>query len=87
MLASSWSFAGYVATYAASLIAAAASATCMDTGRLLIVGLVSFALCSLLGRRPRPAVLVLARCLQGAAAALMYPQSLALIRVHFPGRT
>ncbi|HEY7200248.1 MAG TPA: MFS transporter, partial [Candidatus Dormibacteraeota bacterium] len=54
--------------------------------RLLVVGLIVFSLCSLLGAvAPDQRVLVLARCMQGAGAALMYPQSLALIKAHFQG--
>jgi len=78
--------AGYVATYAACLIAGGRLGDVHGHRRLLVAGLVAFTASSLLGAMaPNQQVLILARCLQGAGAALMYPQALALIRVHFHG--
>ena len=79
--------AGYGVAYAAFLIAGGRLGDIHGRRKLLVVGLVLFAGTSLLGAAaPNEDVLVLARVLQGASAALMYPQTLALIRVHFTGR-
>ena len=79
--------AGYGVAYASFLIAGGRLGDIHGRRKLLVVGLVLFAGTSLLGAvAPNEDVLVLARVLQGASAALMYPQTLALIRVHFTGR-
>src|SRR5215472_3044754 len=79
--------AGYGVAYAAFLIAGGRLGDIHGRRKLLVVGLVLFAGTSLLGAvAPNEDVLVLARVLQGTSAALMYPQTLALIRVHFTGR-
>jgi MFS family permease len=79
--------AGYGVAYAAFLIAGGRLGDIHGRRKLLVVGMVLFAATSLLGAAaPNEDVLVVARLLQGAAAALMYPQTLALIRVHFTGR-
>jgi MFS family permease len=79
--------AGYGVAYAAFLIAGGRLGDIHGRRKLLVVGFVLFAGTSLLGAAaPNEDVLVLARVLQGASAALMYPQTLALIRVHFTGR-
>ena len=79
--------AGYGVTYAAFLIAGGRLGDIHGRRKLLVVGLGLFAVTSLLSAAaPNEDVLILARVLQGASAALMYPQTLALIRVHFTGR-
>lgn len=79
--------AGYGVAYAAFLIAGGRLGDIHGRRKLLVVGLALFAATSALGAAaPNEDVLVLARVLQGASAALMYPQTLALIRVHFTGR-
>ncbi len=79
--------AGYGVAYAAFLITGGRLGDIHGRRKLLVVGLVLFAVTSLLGAAaPNEEVLILARVLQGVAAALMYPQTLALIRVHFRGR-
>jgi MFS family permease len=79
--------AGYGVAYAAFLIAGGRLGDIHGRRKLLVIGLLLFTSTSLLGAvAPNQDVLVLARVLQGAAAALMYPQTLALIRVHFTGR-
>ena len=79
--------AGYGVTYAAFLIAGGRLGDIHGRRKLLVVGLWLFAATSLLGAAaPNEDVLILARVLQGVSAALMYPQALALIRVHFTGR-
>jgi MFS family permease len=79
--------AGYVVAYAAFLIAGGRLGDIHGRRKLLVVGLGLFSATSLLAAlAPNQDVLVIARFLQGASAALMYPQTLALIRVHFHGR-
>jgi MFS family permease len=79
--------AGYGVAYAAFLIAGGRLGDIHGRRKLLVIGLALFSSTSLLGAAaPNQNVLILARFLQGAAAALMYPQTLALIRVHFSGR-
>jgi MFS family permease len=54
--------------------------------RAFLLGLATFALASLAGGlSPTPATLILARALQGAAAALMTPQVLSIIQLQFEG--
>jgi MFS family permease len=54
--------------------------------RVFLIGLTGFGLSSLAGGlAPTPAALVVARALQGAAAALMTPQVLSIIQLRFEG--
>jgi MFS family permease len=79
--------AGYGVTYAALLITAARLGDVHGRRRLLVLGLSLFSAASLgAAAAPNQEVLVVARVLQGAAAALMYPQTMALIRLHYRGR-
>jgi MFS family permease len=77
--------AGYVVVYAAGLVAGGRLGDMYGRRRLLVVGVSVFTLASALAAvAPDQYVLIPARCLQGAGAALMYPQALALIRAHWP---
>ncbi len=79
--------AGYIVAYAAFLITGGRLGDVHGRRKLLVIGLGLFSVSSLLGAAaPDQATLIAARFLQGSAAALMYPQTLALIRVHFRGR-
>jgi MFS family permease len=79
--------AGYVVLYAALLITGGRLGDLYGRRTLLIAGLALFSLASALcAAAPDQRVLVAARCLQGASAALAYPQTLALLRVHYRGR-
>jgi MFS family permease len=79
--------AGYVVAYASFLIAGGRLGDIHGRRKLLVIGLCLFSATSLLAAMaPSQGVLVVARFLQGASAALMYPQTLALMRVHFHGR-
>ena len=79
--------AGYVVAYAAFLITGGRLGDIHGHRKLLVIGLGLFSATSLLAAAaPNQEVLVLARFLQGTGAALMYPQTLALIRTHFCGR-
>ncbi|MCF7553600.1 MFS transporter [Pseudonocardia sp. WMMC193] len=79
--------AAYAATYAVTLVLGGRVGDLYGRQRVFLVGLIGFALASLLcGIAPAPAVLVAGRILQGVTAALMAPQSLALIRAGLTGR-
>lgn len=76
--------AGYALTYAVLLITGGRLGDLYGRKRLFIVGMAGFVLASALcGLAPDPVVLIVARLLQGATAALLFPQILALIRVTF----
>lgn len=79
--------ASYAATYAVMLTLGGRLGDLYGRRRVFLVGLVGFALASLLcGVAGEPWLLVVGRVLQGLTAALMAPQSLALIRASLDGR-
>jgi MFS family permease len=79
---------GYVVAYAAGLIAGGRLGDAYGRRRLLVIGLSLFSATSLAAAAaPNQTVLVVARLLQGGAAALMYPQALASVRVHYGAGT
>ncbi|WP_285630525.1 MFS transporter [Actinoallomurus iriomotensis] len=79
--------AGYAATYAVTLTLGGRLGDLHGRRRAFVVGLVGFALASLLcGSAGEPWLLLIGRVLQGFTAALMAPQSLALIRASLDGR-
>lgn len=78
--------AGYALTYAVLLITGGRLGDLYGRKRLFFVGMASFILASTLcGLALNPTTLVIARLFQGIAAALLFPQILALIRVTFTG--
>lgn len=77
--------AGYTLTYAIGQITGRRLGDAYGRRRVFTAGLATFTLASALcALAPDPAVLVAGRLLQGAAAALLTPQVLAIIRVTFP---
>lgn len=79
--------AGYALAYAVLLITGGRLGDIWGRKRAFLLGLGGFTLASALcGLAPNPEFLIAARVLQGCAAALMSPQTLAIIRVTFPGR-
>ncbi|WP_254896747.1 MFS transporter [Amycolatopsis sp. Hca4] len=79
--------AGYAAAYAVTLTLGGRLGDLYGRRRAFLVGLVGFALASLLcGSAGEPWLLLAGRVLQGLTAALMAPQSLALIRASLDGR-
>jgi EmrB/QacA subfamily drug resistance transporter len=77
--------AGYSLTYAAFLITGGRLGDRFGRRRMFLWGLTTFSVASLLcGLAPNEASLIIGRLLQGAAAASMIPQVLALINVSFP---
>jgi EmrB/QacA subfamily drug resistance transporter len=76
--------AGYGLVYALGLITGGRLGDIYGRRLLLMIGLAAFTLTSALcGLAPSPAALILARLAQGAAAAVLFPQVLSLIRVTF----
>src|SRR6202171_6336132 len=81
-----WVVDGYLLTLGALILVAGAISD--QFGRLLVLrmGLVVFAVASVLSAlAPSGWVLVAARCLQGAGAAFLVPSSLAMINARFSG--
>ncbi|MGW5722573.1 MFS transporter [Amycolatopsis sp. NPDC003865] len=79
--------ASYAATYAVTLTLGGRLGDLYGRRRAFLAGLVGFAFASLLcGSAGEPWLLLVGRVLQGLTAALMAPQSLALIRASLDGR-
>lgn len=79
--------AARVVAYAGLLVTGGRLGDIHGRRRLLVAGLGLFSVTSLIAAvAPNQQLLILARTLQGGAAALMYPQALALIHGHFHGR-
>ncbi|MEV7194331.1 MFS transporter [Streptomyces sp. NPDC093510] len=80
-----WSVAGYVLAFASGMITAARLGDRFGRLRVFQAGLAAFVVTSALtGLAVNPEMLVAARVTQGASAALMVPQVLAMLRVEFP---
>ncbi|WP_314174253.1 MFS transporter [Streptomyces winkii] len=83
-----WVVDGYMLTLAAGLLTGGALADRAGARRVFQAGLVLFAVSSAAcGFAPQTSVLVAARLVQGASAALTVPASLALLRAAFPERS
>jgi EmrB/QacA subfamily drug resistance transporter len=81
-----WVVAGYALTSAVFLIAAARSGDLLGRRRMFSVGLAVFTLSSAAcGVASSPGMLVLARLVQGAGAALVMPNVLSIIGVTYAG--
>src|SRR6266540_257994 len=79
-----WTVDAYLLTLTAFLLPAGALADRLGRRHVFLVGLVSFAAASALcGLAPGARSLVAARALQGLAAALLVPGSLAILRASF----
>src|ERR1039458_6442409 len=77
---------GYLIAFAVLLITGARLGQTHGYRRIFLLGVGVFTLTSLLcGLAPSPLLLVLARVLQGAGAALMFPQTLSGIHLNFTG--
>lgn len=80
-----WSIAGYVLAFASGMITASRLGDRFGRLRVFQLGLLAFTITSALtGLAVDPEMLIAARIAQGASAALMVPQVLAMLRVEFP---
>ncbi|MFD4129870.1 MFS transporter [Streptomyces globisporus] len=80
-----WITAGYALAFAAGLITGGRLGDIYGRKRLFLIGIGGFTLASALcGVAPDPEILVAARILQGATAALMVPQVLSIVHATFP---
>lgn len=82
-----WVTAGYALAFAIGLITGGRLGDIYGRKKLFLLGMGGFTVASALcGLAESPGMLVGARVLQGAMAALMVPQVLAIIHVSFPAR-
>ena len=76
----------YTLAFAALVVIGARLGDVVGRRRAFLTGLVAFMVASLAGGlAPSPAFLIVARAVQGAAAALMTPQVLSIIQLQFAG--
>jgi EmrB/QacA subfamily drug resistance transporter len=79
-----WVLTGYLLTLGSFLVIGGSLGDLFGRRRMFVAGLAGFAVASLLcGLAPSNATLIVARCLQGMAAALLVPGSLAIISASF----
>ena len=82
-----WVVSGYVVTYGGLLLLAGRAADLVGRRRILVSGLVLFAIASLAGGLAQTeAALVAARLAQGAGAAMMSPAALSVLTTTFTDR-
>src|SRR5437762_4910225 len=82
-----WVVSGYVVTYGGLLLLAGRAADLVGRRRILVSGLVLFAIASLAGGLAQTeAALVAARLAQGAGAAMMSPAALSILTTTFTNR-
>ena len=82
-----WVVSGYVVTYGGLLLLAGRAADLVGRRRILVSGLVLFAIASLAGGLAQTeAALVAARLTQGAGAAMMSPAALSVLTTTFTDR-
>ena len=75
---------GYLLTLGALLVVGGSLGDLFGRRRIFVIGLVGFAGASLLcGSPPSTNALIATRCLQGVAAAMLVPGSLAIISASF----
>jgi MFS family permease len=78
--------ASYTLAFASLVVTGARLGDILGRRRAFVLGLWGFVLASLAGGlAPSPALLIVARAVQGAAAALLTPQVLSIIQVQFEG--
>ncbi|MGW5365835.1 MFS transporter [Actinopolymorpha pittospori] len=82
-----WIVAGYGLAYGSGLVLGGRLGDIFGRRRLFVVGMALFTLASIAcGLAPDGATLVVARIVQGAAAALLAPQVLAILRTTYSGQ-
>ncbi len=80
-----WIVTGYAISFGGLLILGGRAADLLGRRRMFIIGLVAFALASLAGGLAQdPVLLIAARVIQGAGAAIVAPAALSLITTSFP---
>src|SRR2546430_7179922 len=80
-----WIITAYAISFGGLLILGGRAADLFGRRRMFIAGLVAFSLASLAGGPARdPALLITARVIQGAGAAIVAPAALSLITTSFP---
>src|SRR6516165_7156271 len=80
-----WIVTGYAISFGGLLILGGRAADLLGRRRMFVAGLIAFSLASLAGGLARdPVLLIAARVLQGAGAAIVAPAALSLITTSFP---
>jgi EmrB/QacA subfamily drug resistance transporter len=80
-----WIVTGYAISFAGLLILGGRAADLLGRRRMFVIGLIAFALASLAGGLAQdPVLLITARVIQGAGAAIVAPAALSLITTSFP---
>jgi EmrB/QacA subfamily drug resistance transporter len=80
-----WIVTGYAISFGGLLILGGRAADLLGRRRMFVAGLIAFSLASLAGGLARdPALLITARVIQGAGAAIVAPAALSLITTGFP---
>ena len=83
--AAQWVVTGYAITFGGLLILGGRAADLFGRRRMFVTGLIAFSIASLAGGLAQdPVLLVAARAVQGAGAALVAPAALSLITTGFP---
>jgi EmrB/QacA subfamily drug resistance transporter len=83
--AAQWVVTGYAITFGGLLILGGRAADLFGRRRMFVAGLIAFSVASLAGGLAQdPVLLVAARAVQGAGAALVAPAALSLITTGFP---
>ena len=80
-----WIVTGYAISFGGLLILGGRAADLLGRRRMFVIGLVAFALASLAGGLAQdPVLLIAARVIQGAGAAIVAPAAISLITTSFP---
>src|ERR1700724_2855340 len=80
-----WTVSGYLLTLASLILLGGSLGDRYGRRRLFVIGVIWFALASLLcGVAPHLELLTAARVLQGVGGALLTPDSLAILQASFP---
>ena len=80
-----WIVTGYAISFGGLLILGGRAADLLGRRRMFVVGLIAFSLASLAGGLAQdPVLLIAARVVQGAGAAIVAPAALSLITTGFP---
>jgi EmrB/QacA subfamily drug resistance transporter len=80
-----WIVTGYAISFGGLLILGGRAADLLGRRRMFVIGLIAFALASLAGGLAQdPLLLIAARVIQGAGAAIVAPAALSLITTSFP---